>query len=79
MIIDPEGGQKSSCYISFILRLWKEVGEGNLWRASLENIETPGRIGFPSLKALYEYLLRSTLSHENMSSIEDEEEELPKR
>jgi hypothetical protein len=78
MMIAPEGGHKSGSYISFILRLWREAGEGNLWRASLESTETPGRIGFPSLKALFEYLLHTTVGHENESGKEDKKEEIPK-
>ncbi|MGE5223319.1 MAG: hypothetical protein ACM3PY_12845 [Omnitrophica WOR_2 bacterium] len=43
-----------------MLRLWREDGANNRWRASLESAGTPDRIGFSSLEALFGYLRQKT-------------------
>jgi hypothetical protein len=45
----------SSMYLSFLLRLWRESEHG-AWRASLENVTTGERRGFPNLASLFAFL-----------------------
>ena len=46
-------------YRSYLLRLWRaRNGDKRTWRATLENVHTGEHLGFPSLAALTEYLLR---------------------
>jgi hypothetical protein len=48
-------------YLSYLLRLWRENGEGQtVWRASLERSRTARRQVFPGLEDLCEYLQRRT-------------------
>jgi hypothetical protein len=56
---------KSSRHCSYLLRLWRNNGQGGSgWRASLEIPETGERIGFASLEELFAYLMDLTLSNE---------------
>ena len=50
---DTDG--RSSMYLSFLLRLWRESEHG-AWRASLENVLTGERRGFPNLASLLAFL-----------------------
>jgi hypothetical protein len=44
-------------YLAYMLRLWRERGEGGTaWRAMLESPHTGERHGFASLEALFEFL-----------------------
>ena len=46
-------------HLSYLLRLWRARQDGRLvWRASLENVQTGERLGFATLTALTDYLLR---------------------
>lgn len=58
--------------LSYLLRLWRVAGsEGLGWRASLENPETGKRTGFPSLEALFAYLMDRC---EQLSDLPDAEQ-----
>lgn len=46
-------------YRAFLIRLWREPRDDR-WRVSLEEPGVPGRTGFASLTALYEYLDQAT-------------------
>lgn len=49
-----EGKQQ---YFSFMLRMWRENGEGEAaWRASLESPHTGESMGFASLEELFTFL-----------------------
>jgi hypothetical protein len=48
--------QVQSNYHSYLLRLWQVKTNGNNWRATLEDVETGDRHGFPSIAALIGYL-----------------------
>ena len=44
-------------YMAFLLRVWRSgPRDGAVWRASLTDVDTRGRRGFPSLEALYSFL-----------------------
>ena len=45
-----------SGYHSYLLRLWRIEGEGEHWRASLEDVQSGELYGFADLAALHEYL-----------------------
>jgi len=54
-------------YLSYLLRLWWEGGEGEasgakgrVWRASLESPHTGERKGFASLEDVFEFLREQT-------------------
>jgi hypothetical protein len=47
-------------YCSFLLRIWIEPVDGDLWRFSLEDTRTGKRKGFSSLKKMAEYLAELT-------------------
>jgi hypothetical protein len=48
-------GAPAPTYHSFLLRLWRESEQGG-WRASLENVTTGERQGFPDLASLFAFL-----------------------
>ena len=49
--------QEQPRYMSYLLRLWQTSSGGqNVWRASLENINTGEKIGFENLPELCSYL-----------------------
>jgi hypothetical protein len=50
--------EKQPDYYAYLLRLWREEGTGENWRASLENARTGERIGFASLADVFGYLDR---------------------
>jgi hypothetical protein len=50
-----ETGGAPPIYHSFLLRLWRE-SEYGAWRASLENVITGERHGFPNLTSLFAFL-----------------------
>ena len=45
-----------SDYHSYLLRLWRVQGDGDHWRASLEDVQTGELCGFENVKALLKYL-----------------------
>ena len=47
-------------HLSYLLRLWRESEEQEVWRASLEAPQTGERTGFASLEALLVFLGQST-------------------
>lgn len=48
-------------YQAYLLRLWQvRVGKGFEWRASLETPGVEGRLGFPDLESLFQYLFEQT-------------------
>jgi hypothetical protein len=57
----PESSQEKRDYLSYLLRLWRESGEGRpVWRASLKSTRTGEKVGFGSLEELFEFLKRQT-------------------
>ena len=54
---DAEAGED---YRSYLLRLWREDGGQQPWRASLESAITGERRGFASLDALFRFLRQQT-------------------
>ncbi len=56
--------KNQSLYISYLLRLWQEMSEGELvWRASLENPLTKERWGFTDITKLFDFLENRTRDH----------------
>jgi hypothetical protein len=52
---------KSTDYISYLLRAWRSNGEGgSAWRASLEDPHTGERMGFACLEDLFNFLRQET-------------------
>ncbi len=51
---------KAEPYRSFLLRLWRTDGEACSWRASLDEMRTGQRIGFPGLEELFAYLMEQS-------------------
>ena len=50
-------------HLAYLLRLWPVARNGeNLWRASLEDVDTGERRGFASLSRLFDFLGRETCS-----------------
>jgi hypothetical protein len=47
-------------YLSYLLRLWRDIDEPALWRASLQSPYTGERIHFASLEDLCDHLRRQT-------------------
>jgi hypothetical protein len=55
----PQGSRERRDYLSYLLRLWREGGEGrSVWRASLKSSHTGEEVGFGSLEELFEFLQR---------------------
>ena len=52
--------RQATGYHVFMLRVWYEPGEGVGWRASLQEVSSRERVGFPDLSALCEFLRRLT-------------------
>jgi hypothetical protein len=53
-----------SLYISYLLRLWQEMSEGEpVWRASLESPLTKERWGFTDITKLLDFLEKRTRDH----------------
>ena len=64
---------KSTDYISYLLRAWRSNGEGtSAWRASLQNPHTGERIGFANLEDLFAFLRKQT---GNVAGPEKDEQE----
>ncbi len=59
-------------YVSYLLRLWRESGDGGVyrgdekavWRASVESSLSGERVGFANLEELFEFLRRQTSEQE---------------
>ena len=50
------GGSRSG-YLAYLLRLWRiGKGEGAVWRASLQDVRTGERVGFPGLEEAVAFL-----------------------
>ena len=48
-------------YLSYLLRLWMvQNQEGNVWRCSVEDVQTGERYGFASLESLCDFLREAT-------------------
>jgi hypothetical protein len=46
---------------SYLLRLWPTGSAGQqIWRASLENVQTAERLGFATLEQLFVFLMQQT-------------------
>ena len=46
---------------SYLLRLWQTGSAGQqVWRASLENMQTGERLGFANLEQLFVFLMQQT-------------------
>ncbi len=44
-------------YVSYLLRLWLVQNQTQqVWRCSLENVQTGKRYGFASIEAMYQFL-----------------------
>jgi hypothetical protein len=57
----PQGSEERHDYLSYLLRLWREGGEGrSVWRASLKSSRTGEKVGFGSLEEMCEFLQRET-------------------
>jgi len=56
--------EKENIYCSFLLRIWVEPNEDNMWRFSLEDTRTGRRKGFASLKKMIQYLEQITEQRE---------------
>jgi hypothetical protein len=49
---------------SYLLRLWPTSMAGEqVWRASLENVQTGERLGFATLEQLFVFLMQQTEDH----------------
>jgi hypothetical protein len=58
------GTQESRQYLSYLLRLWKAGDAGpEMWRASLESVQTRERVSFARLSELCRFLHEQTLIH----------------
>jgi hypothetical protein len=56
-----KGAGEARDYVAYLLRLWREKGEGTTqWRASLQDPHSSERVGFANLDELFEFLLRQT-------------------
>jgi len=54
-------GKKQTHYISYLLRVWRANGNGEVtWRASLESPHTGERLGFANLDELFSFLRQQT-------------------
>ena len=62
--------------LAYLLRLWR-IGEGEdaVWRASLQDVHTGERIGFPGLAAACAYLQACMAAHTPPSHDWDEGKE----
>ncbi len=48
-------------YQSYLLRLWRtEESDTGSWRASLEDLNTGGRLGFANLEELFAFLMEQS-------------------
>lgn len=53
--------EKRPDYLSYLLRMWRAQEEGReVWRASLQHVETGERASFRSLEELFAYLRQQT-------------------
>jgi hypothetical protein len=62
--------------LAYLLRLWR-IGEGDgaVWRASLQDVRTGERVGFPGLAEAFAYLQRCTTKGTDPSRQRDEASE----
>ena len=53
----------SGVYLAYLLRIWCIARDGEtLWQASIEDVDTGERRGFPSLETLFAHLRDETRS-----------------
>lgn len=52
-----EPSNRKPGYYSYLLRLWRENGEGEFWRLSLQDTHTGERSGFAGLEELASFLV----------------------
>ena len=63
--------EKRADYLSYLLRMWRAQEEGReVWRASLQHVESGERVSFRSLDELFAFLRRQA------STMPDVEEHL---
>ncbi len=55
---------KSEPYQSFLLRIWRAGNQMGCWRASLDEMGSGRRLGFPSLEELFAFLMDRTESED---------------
>lgn len=48
--------KRSDRYHSFLLRIWREAAQPDMWRASLQEVKTDKVIGFGTLQELLAFL-----------------------
>ena len=61
-------------YHSYLLRLWRVKGDGDHWRASLEDVQTGELCGFAEFKALVKYLeVLTAQDHPQPAALADQE------
>jgi hypothetical protein len=54
-------GKQQPIVRSYLLRLWPAGSAGKqIWRASLENMQTGERLGFANLEQLFMFLMQQT-------------------
>ncbi len=61
-------------YLSYILRLWREVKPGSNWLSSLQNPITGERMGFADMDELFEFLRKKTSQGDISQPDKDTEE-----
>lgn len=61
-------------YLSYILRLWREVKPGSRWLSSLQNPITGERIGFADMDELFAFLRQKTRQGDTFHRDNDSEE-----
>ena len=70
-----ENGSKeailSGDYFSYLLRLWREIEETVVWRASLQDTRTGERMGFATLDDLMEYIRHHVEANNSTMTIEE--------
>ena len=71
------GEMKASlAHLAYLLRIWQVARGGQaVWRASLEDVDSGGRRGFPSLEALFAHLRQETSRSEGSARPEGGQEE----
>ena len=66
-------GKKQPNYISYLLRVWRANGNGEIaWRASLESPHTGERTGFANLDELFVFLRQQIDEGQNLEAGREE-------
>ncbi len=59
--LPPNGHEHRKLYHAYLLRLWcTEEADTGCWRASLEDLHTGERVGFPTLEELFAFLVEES-------------------